>query len=92
MSNPTRQEIINAHEAPTMAEVEWENDKHYLAEAEHPYFGKVIMLGKAPLSGRVRITRDKENSPIKSHTLWQIVKPETLTPTGKRYTFMETQE
>lgn len=92
MTNPTRQEIINAHEAPTMAEVEWEDDKHYLAEAEHPYFGKVIMLGKGPVSGRVRITRVKENSPLKSHTLWQIVEPETLTLTGKRYTIVETQE
>lgn len=134
MTNPTRQEIIEAYDdlarlagiairlaiksegqnsqkldeiddlhraifkalqpkpAPTMAEIEWEDNKHYLAEAEHPYFGKVIMLGKAALSGRVRITCDKENSPLKSHTLWQAVEPETLTPTGKRYTLTEVQE
>lgn len=82
MSQPTRQEIIRAHEAlsdltyladkyitstlggldetrklrqsilaalppkpqPTMAEVEWDDDKHYLAEAEHVDWGKVVML------------------------------------------------
>ena len=67
MSNPTRQEIIEAYREldmllahyddynservpecraiiekalpprpqPTMAEIEWDDDKHYLAEAEH---------------------------------------------------------
>lgn len=81
MSKPTRQEIIDAHEAlsnlaafasryaedmvemnqtldwnetikaalppkpqPTMAEVEWDSDKHFLTEAEHPASGKVIMV------------------------------------------------
>lgn len=124
MSHPTRQEIIDAHEAllelsglaeelavtevetrqawkyhayilaalpplprPTMAEVEWDDNKHYLAEAEHPDFGKVIMLGHDPLSGLIRITRPKENG-----ALWQTAEPGTLTPTGKRYTLTEVQE
>ena len=124
MSQPTRQEIINAHEAledmhhiarkttekwdeegltdfwkslilralppkpqPTMAEVEWDDEKHYLAEAEHPDHGKVIMLGKGLFSGLIRITRPKEDGP-----LWQTVGPETLTPTGRRYTLTEVQE
>ena len=69
---------------PTMAEVEWDNDKHYLAEAEHPDFRKVIMLGYDPLSGLIRITRPKENG-----ALWQTAEPDTLTPTGKRYTLTE---
>ena len=75
MPNPTRAQILNAHEAleelknvalsaadfcgdtekylawkseiiaalppkpaPTMAEVEWDDDKHYLAEAEHDVY------------------------------------------------------
>lgn len=119
MSNPTRQEIIDAHDAleslckrlpgtrraemailaalppiprPTMAEVEWDDDKHYLAEAEHLQFGKVIMLGKGPLSGDVRITRIKGKGAIESHTLWQTVEPDSLTPTGKRYTLTEVQD
>lgn len=122
MPNPTRQEIIDAHDAlgelralaesnpprhdthaekleghifaalpplpqPTMAEVEWDNDKHYLAEAEHPDFRKVIMLGYDPLSVLIRITRPKENG-----ALWQTAEPGNLTPTGKRYTLTEVQE
>lgn len=124
MPNPTRAQILNAHEAleelknvalsaadfcgdtekylawkseiiaalppkprPTMAEVGWDDDKHYLAEAEHPDFGKVIMLGYDPLSGLIRITRPKENG-----ALWQTVEPGTLTPTGRRYTLTEVQE
>lgn len=124
MPNPTRAQILNAHEAleelknvalsaadfcgdtekylawkseiiaalppkprPTMAEAEWDDDKHYLAEAEHPDFGKVIMLGYDPLSGLIRITRPKENG-----ALWQTAEPGTLTPTGKRYTLTEIQE
>lgn len=77
---------------PTMADVEWDNDKHYLAEAEHPYFGKVIMLGEGPLSGCIRITRFKENSGPKNHALWQIAESETLTLTGRRYTLTEVQD
>lgn len=124
MSQPTRQEIINAHKAlkyliaydladayteadveeanerehlirkflppilrPTMAEVEWDDELHYLAEAEHPDFGKVIMLGYDPLSGLIRITRPKENG-----ALWQTVEPGTLTPTSRRYALTEVQE
>lgn len=73
MTNPTRQEIIDAYKAldtlcekagedtsvkalrslmlsalpprpnPTMAEIIWDDDKHYLAEALHPTYGKVAM-------------------------------------------------
>lgn len=74
----------------TMAEVEWNDEEHYLAEAHHPYFGKVIMLGEGHLSGYIRITRIKRNNAPKHHALWQTVEPETLTPTGKRYTLTET--
>ncbi|WP_408930780.1 hypothetical protein ACKFR8_05200 [Corynebacterium axilliensis] len=72
--------------------MEWDDDLHYLAEAEHPDFGKVIMLGKGPLSGDVRITRIKGKGAIESHMLWQTVEPETLTPTGRRYTLAEVQD
>lgn len=117
MPNPTRQQIIDAHEAldtlcretgvktpvnalkwiilkalppkptPTMAEVEWDDDKHYLAEAEHPEYGKVIMLGKNFFFGHIRIMRTKEKG-----ALWIFAEPGTLTPTGKRYTLTEVQE
>ena len=124
MTNPTRQEIVNAYEAlsdityladtylssisgrldetrelrqtilralpplprPTMAEVEWDDDKHYLAEAAHPDHGKVIMVGR---KGNLLIDvfyfsgmRNKVSSLYATD----------LTPTGKRYTLTEGQE
>lgn len=124
MTNPTRQEIIDAYTAvttlarlaeeftpvrveehkeindlhlavraalppkpePTMAEVEWDDDKHYLAEAEHPNYGKVIMLG-LEMHGLI----DFFTSPY--HTKRCLaVERETLTPTGRRYTLTEVQE
>lgn len=122
MTQPTRQEILDAHDAlaelralvesnpprhdthaeklesrifaalpplpqPTMAEVEWDDEKHYLAEAEHPDFGKVIMLYKDPYSTAVH-TFAKTGY---GHDL-PSVPPKTLTPTGKRYTLTEVQE
>lgn len=124
MPNPTRQEIIDAHEAlkhlisydladayteadveevhereqlirkflpprpqPTMAEVEWDDELHYLAEAEHPTFGKVIMLERSACPGFIRFALAKENEPT-----WQAAKEKTLTPTGRRYTLTEAQE
>ena len=124
MTNPTRQQIINAHEAleelknvalsaadfcgdtenylawkseilaalpplpqPTMAEVEWDDEKHYLAEAEHPGWGKVIMLGMTPDSKVVRTLTKKDGA---FH--FPIVPPKSLTPTGRRYTLTEVQE
>lgn len=123
MSTPTRQEIIEAHNAleklghmawngsedmydkrlcalwkkqilaalppkprPTMAEVEWDDDKHYLAEADHEQYGNVIMLGLDE-NGLIDIF----TSPLlakRSH----VVARDTLTPTGKRYTLTEVQE
>lgn len=122
MTQPTRQEILDAHDAlaelralvesnpprhdthaeklesrifaalpplpqPTMAEVEWDDDKHYLAEAEHPTFGKVIMLERSACPGFIRFARAKENEPT-----WQAAEEKTLTPTGKRYTLTEVQD
>lgn len=121
MTNPTHQEIINAHEAlkyliaydladayteadveevnerehlirkflppipqPTMAEVEWDDDKHYLAEAEHPDYGKVIMLFKNRLDWISCFYQ--ERSALFSED------PSLLTPTGERYTLTEVQE
>lgn len=124
MPNPTRAQILNAHEAleelknvalsaadfcgdtekylawkseiiaalppkpqPTMNEIEWDDNKHYLAEAEHPTFGKVIMLERSACPGFIRFARAKENEPT-----WQAAEEKTLTPTGKRYTLTEVQD
>ena len=121
MSAPTRQEIIDAHDAleilydlvevlsftdsethlarkhcasvraalpplprPTMNEIEWDDDKHYLAEAEHPEYGKVIMLFKNRLDWISCFYQ--ERSALFSED------PSLLTPTGRRYTLTEVQE
>lgn len=118
MTNPTRQEILDAHEAlnsllklasgtstasaifawetvraalppkpqPTMAEAEWDDDKHYLAEAEYIDCGKVIML-----------YRDEDDGLIQcqiiggKHSAF-FAYSGNLTPTGRRYTLTEVQE
>lgn len=122
MTDPTRQEIIDAHNAledlknvalsaadfcgdtekylackseilaalppkpqPTMAEIEWDDDKHYLAEAESESGVKVVMLSQSrdfimciqpPNAGDVVIGLPQKD----------------LTPTGRRYTPTEVQE
>ena len=114
MPNPTRQEIIRAHEEleklcerlpatraakesilkalppkpqPTMAEVEWDDDKHYLAEAEHGTYSGVVMLSKNALSGTVRVL-----AKIGDINDVRTVEAVELTLTGKRYTLTEVQE
>lgn len=122
MPNPTRQEIIDAHQTlrylcdcleaewkigvttikdsksviekvlppkprPTMAEVEWDDDKHYLAEAEHLQFGKVIMLYKNPAADSIEVIYKNQDGITPSITY-----PGALTPTGRRYTLTEVQE
>ena len=118
MSNPTRQEIIEAHKAltnllklasgtstasaifnekivrdalppkpqPTMAEVEWDDDKHLLAEAEHPTWGKSIMLGPVK-NGELSVLSEEEGR-LDMHLAFS----SNLTLTGKRYTLTEVQE
>lgn len=124
MPNPTRAQILNAHEAleelknvalsaadfcgdtekylawkseiiaalpplprPTMAEVEWDDDEHYLAEAEHGTYSGVVMLSKNALSGTVRVL-----AKIGDINDVRTVEAVELTPTGKRYTLTEVQE
>ena len=118
MSQPTRQEIIDAYSAlddlrdnalewegvkaqkqyhavlkilppiprPTMAEVEWDDEKHYLAEAEHPGFGKVIMLH--PASDTEIECLCNWRGLYRAYSLITAY----LTPTGKRYTLTEVQD
>lgn len=122
MTQPTRQEIIDAHKAleyliknlydlpleeakhttsyerlakflpprpqTTMAEIEWDDDKHYLAEAMHPEHNEVLMLVKHCFSGNIGfLYKDEDGYNDILYTA-----PENLTPTGKRYTLTEVQE
>ena len=118
MSNPTRQEIIDAYREldmllshyddynservpecraiiekalppkpqPTMAEIEWDEDLHYLAEATHPAHGTVLMLGQ-DIDYTIKFLALNSTA---SKTFWG--NPEHLTLTGKRYTLTEVQE
>lgn len=121
MTNPTRQEIIDAHQAletlaahgymsamdrkdedatrkreeairkllppiphHTMDEVEWNDEKHFLAEAEHPTWGKVIMLFQSPNTGNIFFMYP--NGGVQ-HVVY--CRPCNLTPTGRRYKLQE---
>lgn len=112
MTNPTRQEILEAHEAleklcqrlpatraaketilralpplprPTMNDIKWDDNEHFLAEAEHPDWGKVAMLRESGLIIFVQPIEKKIGD-------IQVARVEELTPTGKRYTLTEVQE
>lgn len=76
--------VLSSTTKITMADTEWDDNKHYLAEAEHPEYGAVIMLGVGPCSGDIRIMRDKERG-----ALWQVVDPSELIPTGRKFELKE---
>ncbi len=67
---------------PTMADIEWLDGVHYLAEAEHEDGRTVIML-----------TRDSSS---RINFIWnesiEATHPQNLTPTGRLYTLTEVQE
>lgn len=72
---------------PTMADMEWDDDEHYLAEAEHPIYGKVIMLFQSWNSGYIYFTY---RSGVEQCHVYSM--PADLTPTGRRYTLTEVQD
>ena len=81
-----RQTILDAlppKPQPTMDEVEWDDDKHYLAEAEHHYHGRVIMLSEK--NGWISYFDESQRAVYDGLT-------SALTPTGKRYILTEVQE
>ena len=42
---------------PTLAEIGWDNDNYYLAEAEHSAYGLVIMIGEGVAPDTIRVVR-----------------------------------
>lgn len=71
---------------PTMAEVEWDDDEHYLAEAETEDGGKAIMLH--PESDTKILCLRRRFGPCRAYSFAF----DQLTPTGRRYTLTEAQE
>jgi len=83
----TKERILKAlppKPQPTMAEIEWDEGEHYLAEAEYLHHGRVIML--TPTG------EDKIKCFRKSNGWAFTANPYVLTPTGKRYTLTEVQD
>lgn len=106
-SKPTRQDIIDAHDAleelcdrlpatraakldilkalpprpkPTMAEIDWDDSQHYLAEAEHEMHGPVVMLTEE------KYTKTIQCAFYNGHFVNVLFcAPEYLTPTGRHY-------
>ena len=70
---------------PTMAEVEWDDELHYLTEAEHVEWGTVIMLRYERGFDRIQVFRTGTPNKFGFASL------ASLTPTGKRYTLTEVQ-
>ena len=80
------QEALPPKPQPTMAEVEWDDSKHYLAEAEHSFLGKVVMINYDPGLERILYICDGKPNGEGLSSL------ERLTLTGKRYTLTEVQD
>lgn len=84
MRNPIRQQTTDRRN--TMAEIEWDNKKHYFGGAEHPRYGTVIMLRHGS-SVDIECLSNRYGS---YQVFW--LRDEELVPTGKRYTFTEVQD
>lgn len=70
----------------TMAEVEWDDDKHYLAEAANPVWGTVVMLNYDADRAKIQyICYEKPG-------ITGFTSPENLTPTGYQCTLTEVQD
>lgn len=80
-------DVLPPKPQPTMADVEWDDDKHYLAEAEHADWGTMTMLKPMRTYTQIKCLSTKGGD-------YCIVYPSTedLTPTGRRYTLTEVQE
>lgn len=81
------EKVLPPRPQPTMAEIEWNDDEHFLAEAEDESCSSVIMLQQSKETGNIQAIL---KGTIKSYLIYQ--RPEHLTPTGKRYTLTEIQE
>lgn len=79
--------VLPPKPVPTMADIEWGDDKHFLAEAEHPTYGTVIMIDEAR-NEHIRFT----TSPFSIIVGSDCVPKDQLTPTGYRYVRTKEEE
>lgn len=79
-------DVLPPKPQPTMADVEWDDDKYYLAEAEHKSCGKVIMLGPDE-EGLIEFFIPKACA-----SRYDAAYPGSLTLTGRRYELAEVQD
>lgn len=71
----------------TMAEIEWDDDEHYLAEAEHPDYGLVIMLSEGDEPGVIHaMCREGKVDRVLQ------VSDECLTLTGRRFVLTDLRQ
>lgn len=88
VSSPEIQAAANfilAHTTPpTMADVEWDDEKHYLAEAEHSECGKVTMVSRSGHRSDIYYLRSGVDGRVIG-----LASPGKLTPTGRRYVLQE---
>lgn len=77
------QHILATTTPPTMADVEWNDEKHYLAGAVDADGHEVVMLDK--LHGNIRVC-DVDQMGLGRPVLES---PKTITPNGKRYELRE---
>lgn len=88
VSSPEIQAAANfilAHTTPpTMADIDWDEGKHFLAEAEHSEYGKVVMVSKTHDTEEIYYLRWGATG-----RLMALDSPDKLTPTGRRYVLQE---
>lgn len=66
---------------PKMDEIEWDNEEHYLAEAEHIHSGRVIMLAQVDDSA-IKCLKKDNGYTFNACSYF-------LIPTGKHFTLTE---
>lgn len=76
--------ILATTTPPTMADVEWDDEKHHLAGAIDAEGTEVVMIGT--FSGTIRVCDVDEMN--ETFAPW-LENPGTLTPNGKRYELRE---
>lgn len=77
--------VIPPRPNPTMDEIVWDDNKHFLSAALHPEHGEVVMLVKDCFNGNIGfLFKDEEGFNDILYTA-----PRNLTPTANKYVLKE---